>query len=462
MRQELRLEQKQIITPQLLLNLKLLALPNLELETLIRNEIQQNPVLEIITEESEQTVKEETELPLTQEESEPETNENKDEFDIAELISDDSYALPTDSSDKIDISETIDRTKTSFEDTLLPIVKDLISEKDYEIAEYIIGNITDDGFLLVPNEEVIKTLSISPEHLNEILNIVQHIEPGGIASRNLAEALICQLEILGFDNNSKEVKIIREHFELLLKRNYAKIAHLLDISENEISTVLSNLHSLETRPARRYLNIATDYISPDFSIEWYDNKLIGNINDETFPVLKIAARYREIIIHPKNFTPDEVEFARNKVQNALNLIKGIEARKRLLHRIVDYIILTQQDFFVKGKEFIKPISIKQTAEALGVHISTLSRACQGKYIETPVGIFSMKYCFTTGIGDLSRHSIKEKIRDLISKEDKTKPYTDDDIVNLLAQENVHLSRRTVAKYREELNISGSSERIEKR
>jgi RNA polymerase sigma-54 factor len=146
----------------------------------------------------------------------------------------------------------------------------------------------------------------------------------------------------------------------------------------------------------------------------------------------------------------------------LNLIKGIESRKRLLYRIINYIIISQEDFFVKGKEFIKPISIKQTAEALGVHISTLSRACQSKYIETPVGIFSMKYFFTTGIGDLSRHSIKEKIRDLINNEDKTKPFTDDEMVNLLVQQNIHLSRRTVAKYREELNISGSSERNEKR
>ena len=459
MRQELRLEQKQIITPQLLLNLKLLALPNLELETLIRNEIQQNPVLEIITEEPEQALKEETDLPLAQEENEP---ENKGEFDITELISDDSYTLPTDSSDKVDMSETIDRTKTSFEDTLLPIVQNLIPEKDYEIAEYIIGNITDDGFLLIPKEEIIESMTVTEEHLNEIIKIIQHIEPGGIASKNLQEALICQLEVLGFDNDCIEIKILRDHFDLLFKRNYTKLAQTLGITEQSLMTAISNLHSLDTRPARRFLNTPTNYISPDFSIEWQGEKLIGNINDETFPVLRIAPRYREIVLHPKNFALEEVEFARNKLQSALNIIKGIEARKRLLHRIIDYIITSQEDFFIKGKEYIKPISIKQTAEALGVHISTLSRACQSKYIETPVGIFSMKYFFTTGIGDLSRHSIKEKIRELINKEDKIKPYTDDDITNLLAQQNIHLSRRTVAKYREELNISGSSERNEKR
>jgi RNA polymerase sigma-54 factor len=459
MRQELRLEQKQIITPQLLLNLKLLALPNLELETLIRNEIQQNPVLEIITEEPEQALKEETDLPLAQEENEP---ENKGEFDITELISDDSYTLPTDSSDKVDMSETIDRTKTSFEDTLLPIVQNLIPEKDYEIAEYIIGNITDDGFLLITKQEIIESMTVTEEHLNEIIKIIQHIEPGGITSKNLQEALICQLEVLGFDNDCIEIKILRDHFDLLFKRNYTKLAQTLGITEQSLMTAISNLHSLDTRPARRFLNTPTNYISPDFSIEWQGEKLIGNINDETFPVLRIAPRYREIVLHPKNFALEEVEFARNKLQSALNLIKGIEARKRLLHRIINYIITSQEDFFIKGKEYIKPISIKQTAEALGVHISTLSRACQSKYIETPVGIFSMKYFFTTGIGDLSRHSIKEKIRELINKEDKIKPYTDDDIVNLLAQQNIHLSRRTVAKYREELNISGSSERNEKR
>lgn len=360
-----------------------------------------------------------------------------------------------------DITEIKTIVKSTFEDTLLPIVKSFISENDVSIAEYIIGNITDDGFLTIPLDEISNTLNTPLEHIKEISTIIQQIEPGGIASHKLQEALLCQLGILGFGIDSLEVKIVRDCYDLLLKRQYSNIAKLLDVSESDLTSAILNIQTLETRPARRYLNTPAEYISPDFSIEWRDNILVENINDETFPVLRIAPRYREIILHPKDFTPEEVDFARNKLQSALNVIKAIESRKKLLRRIINYVISTQQEFFIKGKEFIKPISIKQTAEVLGVHISTLSRACQGKYVETPVGIFPLRFFFTTGIGEHSRHSIKEKIRDLINTEDKIRPYTDDDIVALLAQQNIHLSRRTVAKYREELNIFGSNERLKK-
>lgn len=474
MKQELRLEQKQILTPQLLLNLKLLVLPNLELETLIRNELEQNPGLEIIIEGAEDTEKN---LEIS------EIQENKDEFDIADLVSDDTYCFPLPSKPVSDITEIKTAPKTTFEDTLLPIVKSLLpaspklapplkllatrgprgeSENDIPIAEYIIGNITDDGFLPIPIQEISNTLNTNPDHIKEIINIIQQIEPGGIASQNLQEALLCQMEVLGYDKNSLEIKVVHDYYDVLLKRHYSNIAKALGVADSDLMSAILNIQTLETRPARRYLNIPAEYISPDFSIEWRDDNLIGNINDETIPVLRIAPRYRDIVLHPKDFTPEEVNFARMKLQNALNLIKAIESRKKLLRRILQYIISTQHEFFINGKEFIKPISIKNTAELFGVHISTLSRACSGKCVETPVGIYPLKFFFTTGIGEHSRHSIKEKIQNLVNDEDKNKPYTDDEIVVLLAEQNIKLCRRTIAKYREELNISGSNDRSAKR
>jgi len=453
MKQELRLEQKQILTPQLLLNLKLLVLPNLELEILIRNELEQNPVLEIIIEGAEEIDKN---LEIS------EIQENKDEFDIADLISDDTYSFPLPSKSVSDITEIKTAAKTTFEDTLLPIVKSLLSENDIPIAEYIIGNITDDGFLPIPIQEISNTLNTNPDHIKEIINIIQQIEPCGIASQNLQEALLCQLEVLGYDKNSLEFKVVHDYYDVLLKRHYSNIAKALGVTDSDLMSAILNIQTLETRPARRYLNIPAEYISPDFSIEWRDDNLIGNINDETIPVLRIAHRFRDIVLHPKDFTSEEVNFARTKLQNALNLIKAIESRKKLLRRILQYIISTQHEFFINGKEFIKPISIKNTAEFLGVHISTLSRACSGKYVETPVGIYPLKFFFTTGIGEHSRHSIKEKIQNLVNGEDKNKPYTDDEIVTLLTEQNIKLSRRTIAKYREELNIPGSNDRSAKR
>lgn len=459
MKLELRLEQKQIITPQLLLNLKLLVLPNLELETLVRTELEQNPALELIAEGGEQG--KETEL-QNEPDSEQLPETNKDEFDITDFISDDTYALPSAPDSTFDITETTSIPQSSLEDTLLPMVKAHINENDVSIAEFIIGNLDEDGFSTIPIEEISNTCNSTPEHARKIINIIQQIEPGGIASSDVKEALLCQLEILGFDNKSLEVQLIREHYGLFLKRQYTKIEKAMGISESDLSSAFLNLKNLDPRPARRFYSNRTEYINPDFNIEWRGDNLVSTINDETFPMLRISPRYREILLQPKQFTPEEVNFARNKLHSAVNLIKAIESRKNLLRRIIDYIITNQKQFFIDGKEFIKPIPMKNAAETLGVHISTLSRACQSKYVETSVGIYPLRFFFTTRIGDHSRHSIKQKIQNLILEEDKNKPYTDDEIVTILAQQNIHLSRRTVAKYREEQNIPGSNDRIAKR
>ncbi|MCX8015399.1 MAG: RNA polymerase factor sigma-54 [candidate division WOR-3 bacterium] len=451
MNQELRLEVKQLITPQLLLNLKLLALPNLELETLIRQELEKNPALETVDDETESF---ETSNPVA----------DNDEFDITDFINDDSIyspvPIPQDARDTDrDISEIKTVEKSNFDETLLPIVKSLIDEDEVPIAEYILGNLTDDGFLLLSVNEISDALKVPVESVQKIINIVQGIEPGGIAAPNLQTALVCQLKLLGFNEESIEIKIVRDHFDLLLKKNFAKIRQLLKITDKEISLALANIQNLETRPARRYLNAPTNYITPDFAIKWQDDKLIGYINDESIPVLRISPRYREIVLNPKNFSKEEFDFARKRLQSAIMIIKGIEARKKLLNDILKYLVDNQRDFFIHGKEYIKPILIKDIASALNVHISTISRAVQNKYVETPVGIFPLRFFFTTGIGEHSRISIKEKIKEIINSEDKTNPYTDDQIVALLEKHNIKLSRRTVAKYREEMKIPGSNERM---
>ncbi|MEO0084485.1 MAG: RNA polymerase sigma-54 factor, partial [candidate division WOR-3 bacterium] len=293
----------------------------------------------------------------------------------------------------------------------------------------------------------------------KVINIIQGIEPGGIATPNLQTALICQLKLLGFDENSLEIKIIQECFDLLLKRNFTKIQQLLKVTDKEVLQALANIQNLETRPARRYLTAPTSYINPDFAIKWQEDKLIGYINDETIPILRISPRYREIVLNPQNFSKEEVDFARQRLQSAVMIIKGIESRRNLLNNILKYLIDNQKEFFIHGSEkYIKPILIKDIATALNVHVSTISRAVQNKYVETPVGIFPLRFFFTTGIGEHSRVSIKEKIREIINAEDKSKPYTDEQIVVLLKQQNIKLSRRTVAKYREEMNIPGSNER----
>ncbi|MEO0075368.1 MAG: RNA polymerase factor sigma-54 [candidate division WOR-3 bacterium] len=459
MKPDLQLTQKQIITPQLITNLKILTLPNPELETLVQNEIEQNPALEIIsgTEEANQTDTEMIEF-----ESDIIQDTNKDEFDLKDLLVDDSAIFNENNISLNDALETTAITKESFEQNLLNIIIPRLSNSEIPIAEYIIGNLDNQGFLKITIEEICQHFSVSAETVTKIIHLIQQIEPGGIASHNLQEALLIQLKILGFSDNSIEVIIIRDYYDLLLNRNFSKLAENLKVSENIIYSAILNLKQLDPVPARRYLNITTpSYINPDFTIIWQNDKLIGFLNDENIPSLRIARNYRDILLNPKNFSDEIVKFARSKVQNAINLIKAIESRKTLLQKIINYIIENQLEFLTKGKEYLKPLSIRTLAEKFSVHISTISRAIQGKYVETPVGIFPLKYFFSSGVGDFSRNSIKEKISNFISNEDKKNPLTDDAIVKLLANENINISRRTVAKYREEMNIPSSNDRIQK-
>ncbi|MCX7784762.1 MAG: RNA polymerase factor sigma-54 [candidate division WOR-3 bacterium] len=446
MNHELRLEPKQILTPQILLNLKLLSLPNIELEGLIRMELEKNPVLEIATETNE----EETQLFETE----------SDHIDMMDFPIGEPDIFTSGSTPVIDSSEITVKPKTSIEENLLPIVKSVVHQEDFPIAEYIIGNLDENGFLTISLQEISNTFNIPLERVQNIVKQISQIEPGGIATSNLQECLLSQLQYIGFDENSPEVKIIRDYYDLLIKRQYQKIAKLLKIEESSLSTILENLSGLDPRPISRYFSSTPEYVMSDFSIRWQGDNLVGSLYDETIPVLRIAPRYREMVLSPKEFSEEEVQFAREKLKNAIMLIKGIESRKQTLKSIIQFIISHQKEFLTTGnKEQIKPISIKDAASNLNIHISTLSRAIQGKYVDTPVGIFPLRFFFTTGgSGEHSRHSIKEKIQNIIAQENKARPYTDDEIVKILAQENIKLSRRTVAKYREELKIPGSSER----
>ncbi len=445
MNHELRLEPKQILTPQILLNLKLLSLPNIELESLIRMELEKNPVLEVASETND-----EAQL------FEPES----DQIDIVDFLTEESYIPNLNQSPSVDTSEITPKPKTSIEENLLPIIKSVVSIEDLPIAEYIIGNLDENGFLTISQEEIGNIFTIPLERVRNIVKQISQIEPGGISTSNIQECLLSQMQYLGFDEQSPEVKIIRDYYDLLLNRQYQKIIKLLKIDEAGFKTVLENLSSLDPRPISRYLSSTPEYVTPDFSIHWQGDNLVGSLYDEMIPILRIAPRYREIVLSPKEFSEEEVQFARKKLKSAVMLIKSIESRKQTLKNIIQFIISHQKEFLTTGnKEQIKPISIKETADYLGMHISTLSRAIAGKYVETPVGIFPLRFFFTTGgSGEHSRHSIKEKIQSIIAQENKDKPYTDDEIVQILAQEDIKISRRTVAKYREELKIPGSSER----
>jgi len=221
---------------------------------------------------------------------------------------------------------------------------------------------------------------------------------------------------------------------------------------------VQRLLTLETRPARCFAPGTPDYVSPDFSVEWRDDTLVASANDERFPRLRLSQRYVEVLRNPEDYAPEQVQFARDKLQRALMFLRGIESRRRTLKRLVDLIIEEQRDFFLHGRQYMKSATLKQAASVLGVHASTVSRAIAGKYLETDQGIFPFSYFFKVGAGDTSRTSIKQKVKMIIDAEDKQNPLSDDELCARLKLESIRVSRRTVAKYRAELGMPGCSDR----
>lgn len=449
MKQEFRLEQKLILTPQLLLNLKLLALPILDLERIIEQELALNPCLEIEEEKG------------TEESSEEIKRENEDEFSLTDLIPEENYSITIKDTEESDIFDIVNPAPVTSVDELLTKLRQKIDKEDYSLAEFICNSLDENGFLEFSIEEIAQSLGVEEERVKKIVEIMKKIEPGGIGSRTLKEALLAQLELKGFNKDSIEVKMLEECEELVKTRNYKRIAAKLKTNEARIREAFNNLTNLEPRPLRRYGSMKADYVVPDFKIKIEEGNINFEFNEENLPRLRIANYYKEILLNPNSYGKEQVEFAKEKIKKAAMFIKALGQRREILKKIIEYIIENQKDFFLVSREIIKPLSIKECGEKLGIHPSNISRAIAGKYIETPFGIFPLRSFFSSGMGEISKSTIKAKIKSLIDNEDKSNPLTDDEIVEKLKEMGINIKRRTVAKYRQELNIPKTSERKEK-
>lgn len=481
---EQRLEQR--LTPQLIMNMKLLQLPIMELEQLIRNELEQNPALEqvegdggIDVEESgwdgeesnepgkveESTVDQvpEGDLVSGSDKLEVGANAENEEYSFEELLPPDGWEILPSSSTQGDDgelarAEVMADPRVTLRETILPQLQAMLSPDDAVIAEEVVEWLDEDGFLTVPLEELAEKLGREESRLRQIVYHLQRIPPGGIGCRNARESLLVQLEVKGCAPDALECRLIAEGWELLERRDIARLAKKLGRSEDEIKQAISRLWGLEPRPARRFIDNAVQYVSPDFSLVWQGNKLVPMINDESVPRLRVSRYFLEVLRNPRQYSREQVEYAKKRVEAARQLLKALESRRRMLRRLVELIVELQRDFFVCGPEHLKPATLRAAAEVLGVHPATVSRAISGKYIETPNGIFPLKFFFQSGTEDVSRASIKEKIRAMIESEDKRSPLSDDEIAARLKTEGIEISRRTVAKYRSEMGIPGSSER----
>ncbi len=443
MKQEISLQQKLILTPQLLLNLKLLALPVMELEQVLREEIEKNPCLEEVT-EGEMVPEEET----------VEREEGRDEeFDYADLLPQEGYSLPT---EKEEASEFSLPAPENPLEAIATLVRAKLPKEDYPYAEYILHTLDEDGFLTMSKEEFCQSLGITEEKLEKILEVIKSMEPGGIGAANRQEAFLIQLQKRGFSPTSLEYEIVKNFYESWLKMDHKKIAKETKRDLAEVNKALENLKILEPRPLRQYYSSPLTYIEPDFEVKMEGEKISVFFREEYLPNLRIAPHYREILNNPRAHTKEEVDFAKEKVRHALNLIRAIEERKALLYKVVSYIVEKQSLFFRTGQ--LSPLTVRDCAKELNLHPSIISRAVTRKYLSTPMGIFPLRHFLSPGMGEKSKADVKMRVKELIEKEDPSSPLTDAQIVRKLQEEGVKCARRTVVKYREELNIPSCRKR----
>ncbi len=472
--------QTQVLKPQQILVSTLLQLPMLMLEQKIKNELELNPVLEE-AEDWEDEVEEEETIDEDPEETEEikeefeslEENNKSDEDKLNDEVQDDvnlEELLPNDddmpdpkmpvdrSEEERDMPEPYTATMSEHLIDQLHLLK--LEEEDFRIGEYIIFNLRDDGYLdqEVTVETIAQIFETSPEKVEKILKLIQRFEPPGIAARNLRECLMVQLELKN-QNGDYEIplRIIRECYEDFVNRRFEKVAEQLGITLDEVKKALEDISKLNPKPGEGYADAKQNYIVPDFFVEMVDGELVISLNEYKVPGLRISNQYKKMIRSPKKLDKEVRKFLKDKIDSAKWFIKAIRQRQMTMQKTMEAIVKRQYDFFVKGPEYIKPMIMKDIAEDIEMDISTVSRVCKGKYVECDYGIFELKYFFNEGMEtedgeDLSTLKIKERLKEIIATENPRKPLSDEKIAKILNKEGIPIARRTVAKYREQLDI----------
>ncbi len=329
-------------------------------------------------------------------------------------------------------------------------------------AEAIIGNLNDDGFIDGSLEEAAAMGRFTPEEMQKALLIVQQFDPTGVAARDLRECLLLQLEARGHGERLA-CRMIREHFHELQNHKLPDVARKLGTTAEVVVEELKLIRELDPRPGRRYAPPETNYIEPEVYIEKIEDDYLIRFNDDGLPQLRISRQYRKMLANKETTSKEERDFIRDKVRSAIDLLKNIEHRKQTIYKVCEQIVVRQRDFLDYGVEHIRPMMLKDISEDIGMHLSTVSRVVNGKYAHTPQGVIELRRFFTEGMTnddgeEISTRIIKLKIKKMIEAEDPKEPMTDDHIAKILASEGQKLSRRTIAKYRDQLKIAGSRER----
>jgi RNA polymerase sigma-54 factor len=461
MRQEIRqkLGQTLVMTPKLQQAIKLLQVPALELQQILKQELMINPMLEEIEEVDEEAVEEPVEeTPAGEDEGELKTSEETIDWD---RYLKDGFEMSDRASGGTEEHEEFQDRAPVAKTTLAEYLQSQLrmataSEEDRRIGEFVIGSLDPNGFLTASVEDIAGLMALDQAKVAEMVALVKTFDPPGIGAKDLKECLLAQLDQAGL-GETLAATLVREHLEDLLERRYPEIARNVKRTVQEVQAAAEVVAKLDPRPGARYATEDPRYIVPDLVVETVEDRYVVQINDRNVPRLRVNRAYREILSDAKASTKHDHDYVVEKLNAARWLIKTIDQRRRTMVKVMEAILEVQMDFFEKGIEHLRPLTLQQIAERVGMHESTVSRVTNSKYVQTPRGVFELKYFFSTGLrtenGDTaSSKKIKAIIEDLIHKENRGKPLSDQEIGEILKRDGFFVARRTVAKYRDQLGI----------
>lgn len=463
----LKLSQQLRMTPQLQQAIKLLQLSRLELENQVRKELVENPVLEEIQE----TVEDDA-AKVERQASEDQIGDtasgdprSQEEFEWENYV---------DTNNKPERSFTGNNEEIMNYENLISVAQTLhehltwqanlagFNEEEENLAQILISYVDDDGYIKTPFEKMAEDEGVSVQDLEETLPFIQEFDPPGIGARDLKECLLIQAKHLEEDTHEL-LHLINNHLRDLEKKNYNAIAKAMNLHIEEVVDLCRIIYSMDPKPGRLFMAQDTHFVTPDVYVYKVGEEYVVSLNEDGLPRLRISNLYKNLLKGEQGATEKTQEYIQDKLRSAVWLIKSIHQRQRTIYKVTESIVKHQTDFFEKGPSHIKPMILRDIANDIGMHESTVSRVTTNKYVHTPRGIFELKYFFNSGIsmtdGDaLASESVKMKIKELVGGEDPKNPLSDQKIVELLKKDGIKIARRTVAKYRDLLKILPSSKR----
>ncbi|MCB1051823.1 MAG: RNA polymerase factor sigma-54 [Acidobacteria bacterium] len=465
-RLNLKLSQRLVMTQSLQQAIRLLQMSRLELQDEIQNELLENPVLEENEYDND---------PPGERESAGEEEPAHDPFekiDIDAYFQDylgdyqPNYQPGTyDFSDQPPFENLVTKPESLHDHLERQLGLAPLSPAGYEIGIAIIGNINEDGYLSCSLEDICTLTEASLEEVTAVWQMIREFDPRGVAARNLRECLEIQIAFSEWCGSDVETMLL-DHFDLIAKQKYRELMAVLNIDKDQLKDYLKVIQTFEPKPGRAFAPMPPQYVQPDVYIVKVDGEYVIQLNDEGMPRLQVSHGYQRMMEQLKGQDKEGANYIKEKFKNAMWLIKSLDQRNRTIYKVAESLVRHQRDFFEHGLEHMRPLVLREIAEDIGMHESTVSRVVNNKFVHTPRGVFELKFFFRSGITssmgeDVSSLAVKEKIRKLAAEESPSHPYSDAALVKILTREGIHIARRTVAKYREELGIPSSSKRKRK-